>query len=227
MDAASSVRGRDDDSGPPRGSCPRARLGDASAPVGEERTHHRRPGAAGVLSHDNVIGHIVVAFVAFCASPRRCTSSTTCATSRLTGSHPTKRFRAIAVGPAVPGLAIAAAVAPARRSGSPPVHHLAARRAAADPRHLRARYALYILWLKNVADHRAGLVASGFFLRAYAGAAACHISVSSWFLVVVSFGALFLVVGQALQRTLPRWAPAPRARCSPSTRPNSSTRPSP
>jgi decaprenyl-phosphate phosphoribosyltransferase len=41
-----------------------------------------------------------------------------------------------------------------------------------------------------------GVVASGFFLRAYAGAVTSHIVVSTWFLVVISFGALFLVVGK-------------------------------
>jgi len=41
-----------------------------------------------------------------------------------------------------------------------------------------------------------GVVASGFFLRAYAGAVTSHIFVSTWFLVVISFGALFLVVGK-------------------------------
>jgi decaprenyl-phosphate phosphoribosyltransferase len=54
----------------------------------------------------------------------------------------------------------------------------------------------YIVWLKEVAIVELVFVASGFFLRSYAGAVACHIYVSSWFLVVVSFGAFFLVVGK-------------------------------
>ena len=54
----------------------------------------------------------------------------------------------------------------------------------------------YILWLKNLAIIELGAVASGFFLRAYAGAVTSHIDVSTWFLVVISFGALFLVVGK-------------------------------
>jgi len=53
----------------------------------------------------------------------------------------------------------------------------------------------YIFWIKNVAIVELGAVASGFFLRAYAGPPLAH-SVSTWFLVVVSFGALFLVVGK-------------------------------
>ena len=54
----------------------------------------------------------------------------------------------------------------------------------------------YIYWIKDVVIVELGAVASGFFLRAYAGAAASHIPVSTWFLVVISFGALFLVVGK-------------------------------
>jgi decaprenyl-phosphate phosphoribosyltransferase len=54
----------------------------------------------------------------------------------------------------------------------------------------------YVVWLKKVAVIELASVASGFILRAYAGAAASHIDVSTWFLVVISFGALFLVVGK-------------------------------
>jgi len=54
----------------------------------------------------------------------------------------------------------------------------------------------YSLWLKNLAIIELGVVASGFFLRAYGGAVTSHITVSTWFLVVISFGALFLVVGK-------------------------------
>ena len=54
----------------------------------------------------------------------------------------------------------------------------------------------YSLFLKQVPVLEFGAVASGFFLRAYAGAVASHIFVSTWFLVVISFGALFLVTGK-------------------------------
>ena len=54
----------------------------------------------------------------------------------------------------------------------------------------------YIVWMKNVVIIELASVASGFILRAWAGAAASHIYVSTWFLVVISFGALFLVVGK-------------------------------
>jgi len=43
----------------------------------------------------------------------------------------------------------------------------------------------YSLWLKNLAIIELGVVASGFFLRAYGGAVTSHITVSTWFLVVI------------------------------------------
>ncbi len=43
-----------------------------------------------------------------------------------------------------------------------------------------------------------GFVASGFVLRAIAGGVATGLPLSSWFLVVISFGALFVVVGKRL-----------------------------
>ena len=76
---------------------------------------------------------------------------------------------------------------------------------------------LYSLWVKELAVIELVSVTSGFFLRAYAGAVACHIYVSSWFLVVVSFGAFFLVVGKRSSE-LPTSVPARPARSSPSTR---------
>ena len=56
--------------------------------------------------------------------------------------------------------------------------------------------ASYTLFLKRLAVIELATVASGFTLRAVAGAAAAHVPVSPWFLVMVSFGALFVVAGK-------------------------------
>jgi decaprenyl-phosphate phosphoribosyltransferase len=40
------------------------------------------------------------------------------------------------------------------------------------------------------------VVASGFVLRAIAGGVAADVPISSWFLIVISFGALFVVAGK-------------------------------
>ena len=84
----------------------------------------------------------------------------------------------------------------------------------------------YSFYVKNLVIIELVSVASGFFLRAYAGAAASHLFVSTWFLVVISFGALFLVVGKRSASSR-RSARASRARSWPSTRATSCTRCSP
>jgi decaprenyl-phosphate phosphoribosyltransferase len=54
----------------------------------------------------------------------------------------------------------------------------------------------YTFWLKTQAVLELAAVAAGFVLRAVGGAVATHVQLSSWFLVVTSFGALFVVVGK-------------------------------
>jgi decaprenyl-phosphate phosphoribosyltransferase len=154
------------------------------------------PAAAGFLTHAGVIRHTVVAFVAFC-----CVSSAMYLFNDLRDveadrQHPTKRFRAIASGqlpfPIAKGAATVLLVA-----------GFAIPFAIWHPEQLLLVLGIYVVitvnyvvWLKNVVIIELASVASGFILRAYAGAAASHIYVSTWFLVVISFGALFLVVGK-------------------------------
>jgi decaprenyl-phosphate phosphoribosyltransferase len=54
----------------------------------------------------------------------------------------------------------------------------------------------YSAVLKRVAVIEFAIVASGFFLRALGGAVASDLYVSSWFLAVTAFAALFLVIGK-------------------------------
>jgi decaprenyl-phosphate phosphoribosyltransferase len=56
----------------------------------------------------------------------------------------------------------------------------------------------YTLRLKREPVIELAAVASGFLLRAVAGGVATHIPLSSWFVAVASFGALFVVVGKRL-----------------------------
>ncbi|HEY1223339.1 MAG TPA: UbiA family prenyltransferase, partial [Acidimicrobiales bacterium] len=153
------------------------------------------PGAAGVLSHDNIIGHVIVAFVAFCAVSSAMYLLNDLRDLEADKFHPTKQHRAIASGQLKPRLAVGALVVLLLIGFSLPF-------SIQRPDGLLlilgiyvAISVLYSLWVKDIAIIELVSVASGFFLRAYAGAVACHIYVSSWFLVVVSFGAFFLVVG--------------------------------
>lgn len=52
----------------------------------------------------------------------------------------------------------------------------------------------YSLWLKDEPVIELVIVASGFVLRAIAGGVAAHVPLSHWFLLVTSFGSLFMVV---------------------------------
>lgn len=55
---------------------------------------------------------------------------------------------------------------------------------------------VYSLWLKHLPIIDLAVVASGFLLRAVAGGVATGIVLSQWFLLVASFGSLFMVAGK-------------------------------
>jgi decaprenyl-phosphate phosphoribosyltransferase len=56
--------------------------------------------------------------------------------------------------------------------------------------------AAYSVYFKRVPVIELAFVASGFVLRALAGGVATHVPISTWFLAVTSFGALFVVAGK-------------------------------
>lgn len=154
------------------------------------------PAAAGVLSHGTVIGHTAVAFGAFCLLASSLYIVNDLRDREADRAHPTKRRRAIAAGELSTGLAVVAVVVLAAAAFALPV-------AIAGPGELEWTLIVYALVtiaynvaLKEVPVIEFAAVASGFFLRALAGATASHLAVSEWFLVVISFGALFLVVGK-------------------------------
>ncbi len=154
------------------------------------------PAAAGVITHADVIRHTVAAFAAFCAVSSAMYIFNDLRDVAADRQHPTKRYRAIAGGQLPFGVAKAAAIVLLVVSFAIPF-------ALWRPAALLLVLALYVVitvnyvvWLKNVAVIELASVTSGFILRGYAGAAASHIVVSTWFLVVISFGALFLVIGK-------------------------------
>ena len=154
------------------------------------------PGAAGLLFHPHVLRNTLVAFGAFCLVASSLYILNDLRDLESDRQHPTKRRRAIASGDLSPGAARAAAAILAVLGlalpiliGHPAGFYLILLLYVAET-------LSYIYWLKNAVIIELGLVASGFFLRSYAGAVASHIPVSTWFLIVVTFGALFLVVGK-------------------------------
>jgi decaprenyl-phosphate phosphoribosyltransferase len=154
------------------------------------------PGASGTLFHHRVLANTAVAFVAFCLVASSMYILNDLRDVESDRQHPTKRFRAIASGDLAVGTAVTASAVLALAG-------FAVALAIRQPGGFYLILGLYVIetlsyiyLLKNTVIIELGLVASGFFLRSYGGAVASHIPVSTWFLIVVTFGALFLVVGK-------------------------------
>ena len=154
------------------------------------------PAAAGTLLHGAIARHTIIAFLAFCLVASGIYLLNDLRDKEADQAHPTKRYRAIAAGQLSATTAVVAAILLL-------VVGFLVSLGVPRPGDLLLVLALYVVitlayvyWLKSVAIIELGAVASGFFLRAYAGASASHLYVSSWFLLVISFGALFLVVGK-------------------------------
>jgi len=153
------------------------------------------PGAAGVLDTPSDLVATLIAFVAFCLAASGIYVWNDLGDLEADRAHPTKRDRPIAAG-LVP-------LRVARTMGVLlPIAALGV--AAATGRwQTVAIVAVYIaltlsytFWLKEVAIIDLLAVASGFVLRAAGGAVAVDVPMSRWFVLCVTFGSLFIVVGK-------------------------------
>jgi decaprenyl-phosphate phosphoribosyltransferase len=155
------------------------------------------PAAAEVLTEARTWWRLALAFTAFCAASSAIYVMNDVADVEADRLHPTKRYRPIAAGQ----ISIATAKVLALVLGV-----LAFALAVATTEwDFVAVLALYVIttlaysaWLKHVAIIDLVVVASGFLLRAIGGAVVVDVVVSSWFLIVTSFGSLFVVTGKRL-----------------------------
>ncbi len=152
------------------------------------------PAAAGALVWPEVPERLIATFVAFCAL-----SSSTYLLNDLHDRaedrlHERRRTRPIAAGEVSVRLAVATALALAV-GGLALAFAVRPWLAAVGVGYL-ALTTSYTLWWRQIAVADIAAVASGFILRALAGAVATDVAVSRWFLAVTSFGALFLVAGK-------------------------------
>jgi decaprenyl-phosphate phosphoribosyltransferase len=152
------------------------------------------PGAAGVLTEGDVLVDVGLAFVAFCMVSSGTYLLNDVRDVEADRLHPRKRFRAIAAGTVPVRLAVALAFV--MLAGGFAV-------AAAVRVELFAVVVSYVtltsaytLWLKHVEVVDIVAIASGFILRAVAGGAAVDVPLSRWFIIVASFGSLFIVAGK-------------------------------
>ncbi len=153
------------------------------------------PLAAGAIFHPQVAASVVVAFVAFSLAASAGYLVNDLADVEEDRRHPTKRLRPLASGRVSPRTAVVTAVLLAVAS--------VALAAALSTRGLVAVLVVYLaltasysLWLKHQPVIDLAIVSSGFLLRAMAGGLAAHIPLSQWFLIVASFGSLFVVAGK-------------------------------
>lgn len=152
------------------------------------------PGAAGVLDDPSSLWRTVVAFVAFCMVSSGTYYWNDILDVESDRTHPTKRFRPIASG-AVP-LGVARVVGTVLLCGGIGVGVLARPTTALVLVVYVAVTTMYSSIFKHVAVVDLVAVASGFVLRAIAGAVAADVAMSTWFLLTTSFGSLFIVTAK-------------------------------
>lgn len=150
------------------------------------------PAAAGVL--DARWPSVLAATVVFCAASSAVYLANDVADAAADRTHPVKSGRPVASGalPAPVALVASAVLAAVALVGAALVDAGAAWIVGA----YLAVHAAYSLGAKHVAVLDVMMVASGFVLRAAAGAAAADVPVSSWFMAVVAFAALAVAAGK-------------------------------
>jgi decaprenyl-phosphate phosphoribosyltransferase len=153
------------------------------------------PAAAGVITHSRVLGHTVIAFGLFVAASASTYLVNDVIDAENDRVHPVKCHRPIAAGQLAPRIAIAMAVVLGVGAVVVSAILIDAALAGIVATYLAISMA-YSFGLKRVALLELACVGSGFALRAVAGGAAAGVRISPWFLLVASFGALFIVAGK-------------------------------
>jgi decaprenyl-phosphate phosphoribosyltransferase len=152
------------------------------------------PGAAGVLTHRDVLTRSLLAFAAFCFVASGSYLLNDVVDRDADRRHPKKQHRPIASGVVpVPVAVIAGATSAA--VGIALAFAVGWKFAAVVGVYI-AMTAGYNLGLKHIAVIDIAVVASGFIVRAVAGGVAGRVPISQWFLIVASFGSLFVVAGK-------------------------------
>ena len=150
--------------------------------------------AAGVLTEGNNIAIILGAFVAFTLVASAVYLFNDARDVEDDRKHPRKRLRPVAAG----DLSVRAAVVSSIVVGAAGLGL-----GFAIHRDLGVTLGVYVaiqvayaLWLKEQPVVDLAIVSAGFLLRAIAGGVAIEVPLSQWFLLVASFGSLFLVGGK-------------------------------
>lgn len=152
------------------------------------------PVAAGALTRPGVFARVSLTMVAFCLLSMGTYLINDVCDAAEDRRHPVKRHRPIASGAVPAGQAVVVGGATIILGALLAATIGSAVLAAA------AGYALlnaaYITWLRRVAIADIAAIAGAFVVRAVAGGAAAGVPISRWFIVVVSFAALFVAAGK-------------------------------
>jgi decaprenyl-phosphate phosphoribosyltransferase len=153
------------------------------------------PGAAGELLHRSVLVHTLGALAAWCLAASGVYFLNDALDAEADRAHPRKHLRPVAAGvvPVRLAMAVGAGLLAAGMAlpvawGRPALAGVVAAYAAVT--------VAYSLWLKDQPVIDLAAVASGFVLRAISGGLATGVPLSNWFLIVASFGSLFMVAGK-------------------------------
>lgn len=152
------------------------------------------PGAAGVLDQSDPALDTGAAFACFCVVASGTYLLNDARDAEADRLHPTKRERPIAAGLIAPGTASmvgAVMLVLGVAAGSLVTTSLGVTLAA-----YVAITLAYSYGLRDIAVVDVLAIASGFVLRAIAGAAAVDVPISDWFFIVTSAGALFMAIGK-------------------------------
>lgn len=153
------------------------------------------PGAAGVLDQGEALWKVLLALAALSLAASGTYFWNDALDVEADRAHPTKRFRPVAagelsvgtakvVGSVLPVVALGLAFATGRWET-----------AAIVGLYLAVTLSYSAVW-KHVAVIDLVAIASGFVLRAAAGAVAVDVPMSSWFVLCTTFGSLFIVTGK-------------------------------
>jgi decaprenyl-phosphate phosphoribosyltransferase len=153
------------------------------------------PATAGVLLEPAALAKTLVAFVAFCLASSATYFLNDAKDLVRDTAHPTKRLRPVAAGElsrrsawlVAVVLMVSSVITAATGAGAPLTAAILAYLALATA---------YTYWLKDIVLVDVVAVAATFVLRAAAGGLAVGVYLSSWFLLVACFGALFVVTGR-------------------------------
>jgi decaprenyl-phosphate phosphoribosyltransferase len=153
------------------------------------------PGAAGVLNEPEALGKTLLGFVALCLAASGIYFWNDVLDVESDRAHPTKCRRPIAAGQLGTGVALVigsllpiAALVIASLTGE-------WKAVAAVAAYIVVTLTYSAIW-KHVAVIDLIAISAGFVLRAITGAAVTDVPMSSWFILVTTFGSLFIVTGK-------------------------------